>query len=156
MAFTNDPNIPRDRVRLIIGDTDPDEPLLEDVWYDVYLSENDDNLVRAGVAAAQNILAQLSHSVNHKVDNISIQDRQRFQNYMEWLKSFITDPSISGYGVPVPYAGGISKDDFISNRENDDNIPLNVQRGFSTSFRQSELEEDSIWRLREDFTNDNY
>ena len=36
MAFTNNPNNPIDRIRIMIGDTDADLPLVADDWYQYY------------------------------------------------------------------------------------------------------------------------
>lgn len=121
MAFTNDPSLPRDRVRMSVGDVDPLNEYLTDSWYDYYLTENDGNETLAAIDAAKSILVRFTNNTREKVDQVEIWGNDQFDNYLAWLKNFIENPALSGLSSPVPFGGGTSKKDIAERRADSDN-----------------------------------
>ena len=128
MSFTNDPNNPIDRVRIRVGDTDPLNEYVTDTWYSYYLTENNNNETLTAIDIAKLIIVQFTGSTREKVDQVEIWGNDKFDNYLEWLKDFIENPSLSGLGSPSPYASGISISDMDSYKEDSDvnSIPFSV------------------------------
>lgn len=131
MAFTNDPALARDRIRLRVGDTDPLDPFLDDLWYEYYLENNQSNETRAAIDCAKAILARFSRNSREKVDQVEIYGNLQFEQYLSWLKSFVSDPDISGLAPPMPFAGGISKSRIEENRRNSDNVSAPTRVGYA-------------------------
>jgi hypothetical protein len=119
--FSNDPKNPLDRIRLKVGDTDVENEYLDDNWYVHFYTSNDRNEVRASIECAKAILARFTGNTREVVDQVEIYGNQQFENYLKWLKSYISDPDLSGIRSPVPFAGGISKSDMIERSNNQDN-----------------------------------
>lgn len=119
MAFTNDPLNIIDRIRLLIGDTDPDFPLISSQWYQYYLnlgySEN-----AVALEIAKKILAQYVHSSAREMEGmVQVYGKERFDSYLAWLKDLVANGLMS---PPIPYAGGISHSDMLENDQNLDNV----------------------------------
>lgn len=117
MAYT-----PIQEVRLTVGDTSPEFPILSDLDYEYFLSRNSDSVRRASIDAAKSIILQLSMRTDETVDIFSIKGSKAAEQYRLALTMFLKDPALnpvltSGSG----YAGGISKSDMQANNENTDN-----------------------------------
>jgi hypothetical protein len=121
MAFTNDPTLARDRVRMIVGDVDGLNCLVDDEWYEYFLKERNLTESRTALEIAKAILARYTANTREVVDQVEVYGNQEFNQYLQWLEKFISDPSLSGMGAPMPYAGGISKSDMRANNRNRDN-----------------------------------
>lgn len=128
MAFTNDPNNPVDRVRIRVGDTDPLNEFVDNVWYNYYLTENTNNETLTAIDIAKLILVNFTSNTREKVDQVEIWGNDKFDNYLDWLKSFIENPSLSGLGSPSPYASGISLSDMETYKQDSDvnSLPFSV------------------------------
>lgn len=126
MAFTNDPTNIIDRVRLKIGDIDPNNPLVEDIWYTYYLNEFSQNENKTALAIAQSILARYSSYAREREGQVEIYGSEIFNNYLKWLNRVITNPDFGFVGAPVPYAGGISVSDMVANDLNEDNVKKGI------------------------------
>lgn len=131
MSFSDNPNNPIDRVRVQVGDTDPQNEYLADQWYSYFLDKNSNNETLTAIDVARSILVKFTSNTREKVDQVEIWGNEQFQNYLDWLKDFIENPSISGLRSPVPYAGGISKSDMRENENNSDNNSLRIKTGFN-------------------------
>ena len=129
MAYTNDPNSATDRVRNLVGDTDNSNEYLSDSWYTYYLTQNSDNERLAAVEAAKSILANFTSSTRARLDQLEVYENQQFDQYLQWLKNFIENPSLSGILSPVPYMGGLSDSDMRSNNLVTDNNTVPVKTG---------------------------
>lgn len=146
MAFTNDPQIPRDRVRIRVGDTDPLNEYVADTWYDYYLQENSQNETLTALDIAKIILAKFASCTREKVDQVEIWGNDKFDNYLEWLKEFVENPALSGLGSPCPYASGISISDMESYKQDPDvnSVPFSVGETASTE----DYYNDGYYRLK--------
>lgn len=131
MPYTNDPNNPIDRVRMNIGDTDTDNEYISDAWYVYYYAFMNQNEALTSVEVAKKVLAKFTSNTREIVDQVDIYGNETFTNYLEWLKEFIENPSLSGLRSAVPYGGGISKSDIAANNNIADNNALKVGSGFT-------------------------
>lgn len=141
MSFSNDPNNPIDRVRMLVGDTDPQNEYLSDQWYIYFLDKSSNNETLAAISAAKSILVKFTSNTREKVDQVEIWGNEQFQNYLDWLKDFIENPSLSGLRSPTPYAGGISKSDMRENDNNPDNNTLRIKTGFTQDDYQEYIQD---------------
>jgi len=137
MPFTNDPSRDVDLVRMKVGDVDLEFEYLTDDWYNYFINRNDGNLNRSSLDAARAILASFTGSVREKTDQVEIYGNELFENYLNFLNNFVTNPSLSPLGPPVPYFGGLSISDMQNKRDNSDLNGSRVQLGIiekSTTF----------------------
>lgn len=131
MPYTNDPNNPIDRVRINIGDTDIDNEYISDAWYLYYYTVLENNEVLTSIEVAKKVLAKFTSNTREITDQVEIYGNETFKQYLQWLKEFIENPSLSGLRSPVPYGGGISLIDIENNNSNSDNNSLKVKSGFT-------------------------
>ena len=118
MAFTDDVLNPIDRIRLTIGDTDPDNPLISSQWYQWYLSKDyTENAVALEIA--RKILAMYAGEGARQRGQVEVYGKERFDSYLQWLKDLVANGITS---APIPYAGGQSLKDMIENDSNLDNV----------------------------------
>ena len=116
-TYSGDPaNSPRDKVRMLIGDTNPAKPNLLDPEIDSLLS-NYPNPYLAAAAGCRSIAARLAQKVNKRVGDLSINYSDMVKNYT----SLATQLQSEGQKIGViPYSGGISKADIRAVNANTD------------------------------------
>lgn len=132
MAFTGDPvNNALDRIRLITGDTDPNYVFLDDTTYQYLLDKNNSNEKQAAIEGARYILANIARYTRERTGDIEVYGNEFFKNYRSYLLELVNNPNFSNI-LPMPYAGGISKEDMLKNDNNSDNVRPTFYRGFST------------------------
>jgi len=124
--FTDDPTNPIDRIRLKVGDTDNHNEYLDDRWYTYYLSSTNGNEVIASIEIAKAILVRFTGHTREVVDQVEIYGNQRFEQYLKWLKDFVDNPNLSGFRSPVPFAGGIPRQDMFERRSDPDNNIVDI------------------------------
>lgn len=124
-------NNPVDRIRLTCGDTETPY-WLENGMYEYALTVANGNEKAATKQCAQYILAALSRNAHEKLVQIEIYGREYFENYREFIMSVIRNPA-SGGVAPIPYAGGVMKEEpcqLIANGDvNTYKPPLKTKRG---------------------------
>lgn len=132
MSFTGDPaNNAIDRIRLITGDTDPVYEFLDDATYQYALDSNNQNEKQAALETARYILANIARFTRERTGDIEVYGNEFFKNYRNYLLELVNNPNFSSI-LPMPYAGGISKQDMLDNDTNEDNVRPQPYRGFST------------------------
>lgn len=119
MSFTDNPLDQIDRARLLIGDTDPDNPLISSQWYQWYFDKDyTENAVALEIA--RKILAMYAgEGARQRVGQVEVYGKERFDSYLQWLKDLVANGITS---APIPYAGGQSLKDMIENDSNLDNV----------------------------------
>jgi len=122
MAFTDNPTLARDRIRLMIGDTDTLMPFISDGWYDYYLTQNNNNEKTTAIEVAKKILAMYTGWTREREGQCERYGQEAFDNYLKWLKDLISDPSLGLLSAPMPYLGGSSKSDMAANDAVADNV----------------------------------
>lgn len=119
MSFTDNPLDKIDRARLLIGDTDPDNPLISSQWYQWYFDKGYTENATA-LEIARKILAQYANEASRqRVGQVEVYGKERFDSYLQWLKDLVANGITS---APIPYAGGQSLKDMIENDSNLDNV----------------------------------
>lgn len=114
------------QVRFLVQDNVPGLYIISDDEIQYLLDKNSNNVNRAAVEAARIILFNLSMRSDSVVDIFSVKSSSSAKAYIEALKLFIRDPSLSGVLSNINgYAGGISISDMQANDANlDNNIPV--------------------------------
>lgn len=123
MAFTyadTPESVPRDAVRLLIGDTDSGDALLSDAEIAFYLAENGNNEYRAASEACKAIAAKLSRLPDIKTGRVQISNKDRARDFLALSKQLYNKFLA---GTVLPYAGGISEADKQTQEENEDRVP---------------------------------
>jgi len=87
MAWSYDPNLPTktDEVRLIIGDTDIDDQLLQDEEIEYFLEQSQDSVTQASIKAVMAIIAKLSRKVDKSVGEAKLSLSQQIEHYQKLL-----------------------------------------------------------------------
>ncbi len=129
MAWTYDENpssVPRDAVRLLIGDTDTTDQQLSDGEIAFYLAE-EDSTYAAAVQACYAIAAKYVRLTDKSVGDLRISYSQRQIAYKELAKFLIEK---AGMSQGMMYAGGISVDDKQDTKEETDRVQpaFNINR----------------------------
>ena len=87
MAWSYDPNLStkKDEVRLIIGDTDIDDQLLQDEEIEYFLEQSQDSVIQASIKAVMAIIAKLSRKVDKSVGEAKLSLSQQIEHYQKLL-----------------------------------------------------------------------
>ena len=92
-------NIPKDKIRLSLGDTDENFPQLYDVELLSFLSEAEDDVKRATYLAAKALLTKMTLTPDYTIGPETIKYGDRIKALKEIVKDL--DPA-RGEGFPVP------------------------------------------------------
>lgn len=120
-SITDLATVPKDQVRLLIGDTDMSSVLLQDEEISFILS-----LMQSVYAAAANVCLSLagkfSRLADHSQGTIRTNHSQKSKNYLELYVKYSN--LAKSAGAPLPYSGGISLADKAANElDPDRNAP---------------------------------
>ena len=109
-------------IRIELGDTSPEFPIMSNEEYLYFLDKNDWSIRRAAMDAAKSMLMKLSLRSDESVDIFSIKGSGTAKQYMLSLQMYLKNPDLNPiYQNAMPYAGGISKTDMKNNNLNLDN-----------------------------------
>lgn len=106
-----------DHVRLLIGDTDCANPLLQDEEIQFFIQEEGATFCAAALAA-ESIAGKLARNTDYRAGGISKSKSQAFDHYMKLakrLRARLSEDGLVGF-----YAGGLSEAEKISDRQNSD------------------------------------
>lgn len=121
MSYNDDPsNSAIDRVRLKVGDTDPDEVGLSDEVYQFLLTKNDNDENLTAVEALEFLVAKYAAYVTEKAGGLFVKESEKYQQYRDLLDLFTRDPRTSLNGGGKAFAGGISNSDIAARGSNPD------------------------------------
>lgn len=146
MAFTYDVSTDRGKVRLLIGDTDTNDQLLQDNEIDFFLTQANDNVYLAAAYAAEAIAATFSRKADTDVESVSIKYSQRSEQYRK-LSSRLEGKGKRVKGsIPSPSITGISHDAIRTQRQDEDRVQekFNIDR-FSNPPNAYDLDEEDLW-----------
>jgi hypothetical protein len=125
-------------LRIELGDTSAEFPIMSDEEYNYFLSKHDWNIRRASMDAAKSIMLKLSMRTDETVDIFSIKGSSAAKNYMQALQMFIKNPDLNTlYDKVQGYAGGISKADMLANDSNLDNNIVKDPQAETFTYRPS-------------------
>lgn len=129
MAWTYDPadlDDPIYAVRLTIGDTNPNDPQMQDEEIQSLLDLTGNSVASASAKAARALAARYARSVDKWVGDLKILASQRQRHYLN-LSEELEGASALGHGVPS--AGGIRVSQKESMEANDDLVQPFFRRG---------------------------
>lgn len=108
---------PIEEIKLEIGLNGDTSFLISDEEIQYFLDKHDGNKKRASLDVAKTLLFVLSRYTHERSGNeLEIWNNQWFEQYMQALKLYISNPSFSlAVSAAMPYAGGISKSDMAGN-----------------------------------------
>jgi hypothetical protein len=125
-------------LRIELGDTSAEFPIMTDDEYNYFLSKHDWNIRRASMDATKSIMLKLSMRTDETVDIFSIKGSSAAKNYMQALQMFIKNPDLNTlYDKVQGYAGGISKADMLANDSNLDNNIVKDPQAETFTYRPS-------------------
>lgn len=125
-------------LRIELGDTSAEFPIMTDDEYNYFLSKHDWNIRRASMDAAKSIMLKLSMRTDETVDIFSIKGSSAAKNYMQALQMYIKNPDLNTlYDKVQGYAGGISKADMLANDSNLDNNIVKDPKAETFTYRPS-------------------
>lgn len=125
-------------LRIELGDTSAEFPIMTDDEYNYFLSKHDWNIRRAAMDAAKSIMLKLSMRTDETVDLFSIKGSAAARNYMQALQMYIKNPDLNTlYDKVQGYAGGISKADMLANDSNLDNNIVKDPKAETFTYRPS-------------------
>lgn len=106
MTWTYQPvKTPKDQLRLLIGDTDINEPLLQDEELEYLLNIYNHSPMNSAIRACELIMAKFSRLADESVGSVSIQFSQKVKSYMEMRNDLVTRLCKEDM---TPVCGGIS------------------------------------------------
>jgi len=109
-------------VKMELGDTDVNFPILSDDEYTYFLTKNSSNLARTSMDCARAILMKLSMRSEDTIDIFSMKSAKTANQYMLALQLYIKDPNLNPLMQNLQgYAGGVSISDMQANDSNSDN-----------------------------------
>lgn len=115
-SYSGDPEAsPKDNVRFLIGDTDRDEPLLNDEEIQSFLNKYNQGSLMAAMRCCETIAAKFSRRVSEQVGQVKMEFQQAASGYRAMALDLRRRVAIE---EATPYAGGISKADKQSNAQN--------------------------------------
>jgi len=122
---------PVHRVRLNIADWS-DLPVLSDDVIEYTLTQNAGNEAAASKICATYVLGILSQQTHERLDRIELWGSERFNNYMKYIKEFITSPIGGLFANAGIYAAGIDRAEVEANN-NDCTIIQNKIPSYNSS-----------------------
>jgi hypothetical protein len=111
----------RDSVRFLLMDTDPNDWQLQDGEIDGLLSQNTGaypSVYQAAIEGCIMLQARYTRRANMSVGDLSISANTIAKQYVDLRKSI--EQQSQRHDPPMPYAGGTSRGDMDSVREDDD------------------------------------
>lgn len=123
MAFTYDIETNIGKVRLLIGDTDSTDVLLQDDEIDLFINTYG-TIQLAASNAAMAIAAKFSRNADKQIGSLRLSFSSRAQNYRNMAKEIKQYSSSMLRG----YVGGVSKSDNTVNLNNSDRVSPSFRR----------------------------
>ena len=103
-TFSESLTTTRDKLRLRVGDTDANDPLLSNETLDVLLTDKGDDLALAAIDAVRAIIAKLGREFDRSAVGVGGSRSQKVQHFHDLLKQLTKESRLST-GVVL---GGVS------------------------------------------------
>lgn len=116
---------PVHRVRANIADWS-DLPTLSDDVIEQVLTQQSNNEAAASRVCATYILGILSQQTHERLDRIELWGSEKFNNYLKYIKEFITSPMNGLFANAGIYAAGIDKAEVDANNSDPTIIPNKI------------------------------
>lgn len=125
-SYSGDPSdSPKDYVRFLIGDTDRDEPLLDNEEIAVFLKLYNNAPMNAAIRCCEQIAAKFSRRVNEAVGQVRMDFSQAAKAYRDMAMDLRRRLAIEDM---TPFAGGISKTQKQAEEQNADRVQPDFTR----------------------------
>ena len=118
-----------DRVRLRLGDFHCPY-ILDDQTIDYYITKNSNNENRAYRELLTVVLFSLSRLTRERAGDLEIFGSEYFRQYYDAVKLALSNPELN-YIVAMPYSGGISRNDMLTNQQDTDSVDKPFYMGFT-------------------------
>lgn len=118
-----------DRVRLRLGDFHCPY-ILDDQTIEYYLSKNANNENRSYRELLTVVLFSLSRLTRERAGDLEIFGSEYFRQYFDAVKLALSNPELN-YIVAMPYSGGISRNDMLTNQQDVDSVDKPFYMGFT-------------------------
>lgn len=122
-------NSATDRVRLRLGDTTCPY-ILDDQTIDYYITKNSNNENRTYRELLTVVLFSLSRLTRERAGDLEIFGSEHFRQYFDAVKLALSNPDLN-YVVAMPYSGGISRNDMLTNQQDTDSVDKPFYMGFT-------------------------
>ena len=122
-------NSATDRVRLRLGDTNCPY-ILDDQTIDYYITKNSSNENRTYRELLTVVLFSLSRLTRERVGDVEIFGSEHYRQYYDAVKLALSNPDLN-YIVAMPFAGGISRSDMLTNQQDVDSVDKPFYNGFT-------------------------
>lgn len=109
----------KDQVRFLIGDTDSNDPLLDDQEIAWVLSKYNNSPINAAIRCCESVVAKFSRLANEAVGQVRIDFSQKAEGYTRMMTILKTRLATED---AAPYAGGISVSDKQAQVQNTDRV----------------------------------
>lgn len=132
-TYSGDPQSSNlDKVRFLIGDTDPSDKQLGDEEI-LFLLADRGSFYSAASIACLTLVARYAREVSRQVGDLRISAEQRQQHYQQLHEHLASQAGesdgMSPYVLAAPYAGGISRSDRQAQIDDTDRRPPAFEEG---------------------------
>lgn len=117
-TYAGDLTDPAQEVRFLIQDTNGDFPLFTDAEVNYALGASGGNARRAAASLVERLMARYAGMADTTELDLSVRASQLYEHAKDLLASL--NNTFSGVGDVMPYAGGISRQDVLTNEQNTD------------------------------------
>lgn len=118
-----------DRVRLRLGDFHCPY-ILDDQTIEYYLTRNNNNENRTYRELLTVVLFALSRFTRERCADIEVFGSDYFRQYFDAVKLALSNPELN-YIVAMPFAGGVSRNDMLTNQQDTDSVDKPFYMGFT-------------------------
>ena len=134
-SYSGDPSSnDKDAVRYLVGDTDKDNPLIEDEEIEYVLSI-ESNVIRAGAMVAENIAGLFARKADRSIGDYSEKFSQIHEQYLNLAKELRKQSKSKHSFKAVPFAGGISKASKNKQSRDKDRVKPSFKKGMMDNGR---------------------
>lgn len=109
-------------VRLLIGDTDGGDQLLDDDDLGFFVDEHPQNPYAAAAAACGALAAKFARKVDRTVEDVSVKSSQLHAHYLALAKSLTRQAKTKSVAQGLPFAGGVSSGDKAEREADGDRV----------------------------------
>ncbi len=133
MAWSYEPvKTDKDKVRLLIGDTDECDQLLQDEEINFFL-DLECSILRAARSAAHQLASSFGRQADEKVGQISVSFSNRAKHFLDLAKQL--QMRADAQSLDGIYAGGISISDKETRQEDGDRVEPRFSKDLHEEFR---------------------
>lgn len=128
-TYSGDPSAsPKDAVRFLVGDTDCENPLLQDAEIEYLLEQENGNVLMAAYFAAKAIAANFARLSDLSLGDFSISFGARAAAFESLAHNLEAQAGKKFAFTGIPFAGGISKAQKKTTEQNKDRVEPSFYR----------------------------